>query len=134
MNEGNQKMAAKKIGKKTPSVAPGKVAKKRAKKKKRKVVAALAESSPAEISVLSTTEMLSGVYCNIATIKHTPREFLMDFVLGIESHHSLVARVITNPAHAKEISEALAQNIAKYEKKFGEIKVGRPKRVRRSVH
>ena len=127
-------MAAKKIGKKTPSVAPRKVAKKRAKKKKRRVVAALAESSPAEISVLSTTEMLSGVYCNIATIKHTPREFLMDFIWGVENQHSLVARVITSPGHAKEISEALAKNIAQFEKKYGEIEASKPKRIRRPVH
>lgn len=127
-------MVAKKIGKKTPSVAPGKVVKKRAKKKMRRVVAALKESSTPEVSAFASPELLKGAYCNIATIKHTPREFLMDFVWGVENQHSLVARVITSPAHAKEISEALAKNIAQYEKKYGEIETGKPKRVRRSVH
>lgn len=127
-------MAAKKIGKKSPGVAPGKVVKKRAKKKKRRVVAAITEPSRREISAHASPEMLKGTYCNIATIKHTPREFLMDFIWGVENQHSLVARVITSAAHAKEISEALAKNITQYEKRYGEIKVGEPKKSRRSLH
>lgn len=125
-------MAAKKIGKKTPGIAAGKSVRKRAKKKK--VATARSEPSPADIGVHSTAEILKGVYCNVATIKHTPREVVMDFVWSIEGHASLVARVITNLAHAKEISEALAKNIAGYEKKFGAIKTGRPKRSRTPVH
>ncbi len=123
-------MAAKKTGKK----APGKVVKKRAKKRKRKVVAALTEPSKPEISALASPELLKGAYCNMATMKHTPREVLMDFVLGVDNQHLLVARVITSPVHAKEISEALAKNIAQYEKKYGDIETGKPKGVKRPVH
>ena len=127
-------MAANKIGKKTPRVAPRKVVRTPTKKKKKKVAAARSEPSRAEITAQTTPEILKGAYCNIATMKHTPREFLMDFIWGVENQHSLVARVITSAAHAKEISEALAKNIAQYEKRYGEIKVGKPKKSRRSLH
>jgi hypothetical protein len=33
------------------------------------------------------------------------------------------SRVITSPAHAKRLAAALQDNIAKYEARFGEIKV-----------
>ena len=113
-------MAAKKVGKVTSSVF-AKTKKKRPKKKK--VAKRITESPPREVGLHATVETLNGVYCNVAQIKHTPREFMLDFIMGVDGHHSLVSRVITNPAHAKEIVEALATNIAQYEKKHGEIEI-----------
>jgi hypothetical protein len=113
-------MAAKKVSKKTPSVT-AKTTRKRAKAKKK--VARKIESPPKEVGLHANAEMLHGSYCNVAQIKHTPREFVLDFIMGVDNHHSLVSRVLTSPGHAKEIADALMLNIAQYENKFGEIEV-----------
>ncbi len=66
------------------------------------------------------------VYANLAKITHVALEFLVDFKrLGpetrqVESAPTLV-RVIMNPVIAKAFREALAENIRRYEEKFGEI-------------
>ena len=73
------------------------------------------------LKILSTKESLEGKYCNIAVIKHTTREFIIDFIFNVEEHTSLVSRVITNPKHAKEIYEVLGINIKQYEDNYGKI-------------
>lgn len=66
------------------------------------------------------------VYANLAKITHVALEFLMDFKrLGpenrdVESAPTLV-RVVMNPVIAKAFRDALAENIRRYEEKFGEI-------------
>jgi len=66
------------------------------------------------------------VYVNLAKITHVALEFLMDFKrLGpenrdVESAPTLV-RVVMNPVIAKAFRDALAENVRRYEQKFGEI-------------
>jgi len=66
------------------------------------------------------------VYANLAKITHVALEFLMDFKrLGpenrdVESAPTLV-RVVMNPVIAKAFRDALAENVRRYEQKFGEI-------------
>ena len=68
------------------------------------------------------------VYANLAKITHVALEFLMDFKrLGpenrdIESAPTLV-RVVMNPVIAKAFRDALAENVRRYEQKFGEIRI-----------
>ena len=64
---------------------------------------------------------LKGKYCNLAVIKHTEREFVFDFFLSIDNHNFLSSRVITNPKHAKEICDVLANNLKGYEARYGQI-------------
>lgn len=68
---------------------------------------------------------LEAVYANVAVISHTPAEMIMDFaqVLPRTPRGKIVARVIMSPMHAKMLHAALAQNIANYERQFGEIRV-----------
>lgn len=70
---------------------------------------------------------LEAVYGNIAFINHTPAEVVVDFaqVLPRMPRGSIVARVIMTPMHAKLLQMALAQNIANYERQFGEIRIPR---------
>jgi hypothetical protein len=75
-----------------------------------------------EVGILATGELLSGKYCNVALIKHTPREFVFDFLLAIENERVLISRIITNPKHAKKVHEVLGNNIKKYEEQHGTIK------------
>ena len=66
-----------------------------------------------------------GIYSNLAIITHSPAEFVIDFtrvLLGIPKA-KVHARIITTPQHAKLLQNALRDNIEKYEKTFGEIKI-----------
>jgi len=66
-----------------------------------------------------------GIYSNLAIITHSPAEFVVDFtrVLPGVPKAKVFARIITTPQHAKLLLNALRENIEKYEKSFGEIKV-----------
>jgi hypothetical protein len=68
---------------------------------------------------------LKAVYANVAFISHTPAEVVLDFaqVLPRMPRGSVQARIIMSPMHAKMLQQALAQNIANYERQFGEIRL-----------
>lgn len=66
-----------------------------------------------------------GIYSNLAIITHSPAEFVIDFtrVLPGVPKAKVHARIIMTPQHAKLLLNALKDNIEKYEKKFGEVKL-----------
>ena len=66
-----------------------------------------------------------GVYSNLAIITHSTAEFVIDFtcVLPGVPKAKVHARVIMTPQHAKLLLNALQDNIQKFEKKFGEVKL-----------
>lgn len=69
-----------------------------------------------------------GIYSNLAIITHSPAEFIIDFtrvVPGVPKA-KVHSRIITTPQHAKMFLNALQDNIARYEEKFGEIKIDFP--------
>ncbi len=68
---------------------------------------------------------LEAVYANLAFISHTPAELVIDFAqyLPRMPKGKVVARVIMSPLHAKMLQYALAQNLATYERQFGEVKL-----------
>ncbi len=76
----------------------------------------------AEIQVLANTDDLKGTYANLMQVNHTSDEFIMDFLMGFAGKATLNARLVTSPRHMKAMLHALADNIKKYEAKFGEIK------------
>lgn len=80
--------------------------------------------TPQRISIEIPKE-LEAVYANIAFISHTPAEIVLDFAqfLPRTPKGSVKARVIMSPMHAKMLQNALGQNIANYERQFGEIKI-----------
>lgn len=66
-----------------------------------------------------------GIYSNFVLITHSPAEFIIDFtrmVPGVPKA-KVYARIIMTPPHAKSLLKALEDNIKKYEKQFGEIKM-----------
>ncbi len=73
-------------------------------------------------------EVEGGVYSNVASIVHNKNEFILDFAVVVPGKDTapVRARVITNPVHAKQFLEALAENIANYERSFGEIALPMP--------
>lgn len=66
----------------------------------------------------------NGRYANAATIMHSPAEFIMDFLMLLPGNRrKVVSRVIVSPSQAKQIAEALSENVQRYEASYGEIRV-----------
>lgn len=65
------------------------------------------------------------LYTNVVRIAHSPSEIVFDFgrLLPGDKNAPIKARVMMSPLSAKLLQRALADNIAKYEAKFGEITV-----------
>ena len=61
----------------------------------------------------------------MAFINFTPAEMVLDFaqVLPRTPRGALTARVIMSPIHAKLLHAALGQNLANFERQFGEIRI-----------
>ncbi len=64
-------------------------------------------------------------YTNLARISHSPADIVIDFahMLPGEATATIQARVVMTPLSAKLLQRALAENLARYEAAFGEIKV-----------
>ena len=64
----------------------------------------------------------AGRYANAATIMHSPTEFIFDFLMMLPGdRRRVVSRVLTSPNHAKQFSQALMENLNRYEALYGEI-------------
>ena len=66
-----------------------------------------------------------GTYANLAVITHSSSEFILDFISimpGVPKAE-VQARVILAPEHAQRLLRALEENITKYERSFGQIRV-----------
>ncbi|HEY4492979.1 MAG TPA: DUF3467 domain-containing protein [Acidobacteriota bacterium] len=70
---------------------------------------------------------MQGKYSTMAQVTHTAEEFWIDFyaVLPNPQIARLLARIIVSPAHAKRLGQAILENVAKYESKFGAIEDAR---------
>ncbi|MGB7537096.1 MAG: DUF3467 domain-containing protein [Anaerolineales bacterium] len=68
---------------------------------------------------------LEPVYSNLALIAHSPAEIVIDFARMLPGMPKarVVSRVILTPLCTKALLRALGENIAKFEKQFGEIHV-----------
>lgn len=80
---------------------------------------------PQQINIELGEKEAEGTYSNLAIITHSPAEFVIDFtrVLPGVPKAKVLSRIITTPQHAKLLLNALRENIEKYEKMFGEIKI-----------
>jgi len=78
---------------------------------------------PGSIQVTASDETSRGRYSNSMLVTHTPEEFIMDWLLNSPTGAQLVSRVVVSPAHMKRILTALADNLRKFEEKFGAIKM-----------
>ena len=75
-----------------------------------------------EIKLEVDKDTARGRYANVAIIAHTKDEFIMDFALAYPGQSPVVnARVVTSPQHAKALLRSLADNINRYEARFGTI-------------
>jgi len=74
-----------------------------------------------EIKIKINDEQLKGAYANFMRVTHQQGEFVMDFAHLVPPTGIVTARVMTSPAHLKQIIKALEKNMADYEKKFGPV-------------
>ncbi|MBR1505805.1 MAG: DUF3467 domain-containing protein [Prevotella sp.] len=70
-------------------------------------------------------EIAQGEYANFAIITHSSSDFVIDFarVLPGVPKTQVKSRVILAPEHAKRLLGALQENIVRYEREFGPIKI-----------
>ena len=78
-----------------------------------------------KINIELDDKVSSGEYSNFVVVTHSPAEFVMDFtrILPGVPKAKVHSRIIMAPPHVKSFMMALKDNISKFEKKYGEIKV-----------
>ena len=74
-----------------------------------------------QLQIKATDEILKGEYANAMQVMHTKEEFVMDFLSTFPPVANLVGRIIVSPGQMKLIAKALNENIANYEKQFGDV-------------
>ena len=72
-----------------------------------------------------TPEIAQGEYANFAIITRSSSDFILDFarVLPGVPKTQVKSRVILAPEHAKRLLAALQENIMRYEREYGQIKI-----------
>lgn len=83
------------------------------------------ENQEGQFQIELSPEVAQGTYANLAIITHSSSEFIVDFVRMLPGvpKASVKSRVILAPEHAKRLLYALQENVAKYERSFGQIRV-----------
>lgn len=86
------------------------------------------QAQPNQIQIELPADKAAGVYTNLAVIAHSQTEFVMDFIqiLPGTPKAEVRSRVIMTPENAKRLLAALAENVQKFERSFGEVRTGGP--------
>ncbi|MDR2824540.1 MAG: DUF3467 domain-containing protein [Prevotellaceae bacterium] len=76
-----------------------------------------------QINIELSAEVAEGTYSNLAIISHSSSEFVLDFIRMMPGSPkaNVKSRIILTPEHAKRLMLVLNDNIAKFEKQFGNI-------------
>lgn len=77
------------------------------------------------LRVIVDDQIAQGEFVNFANIIHSPSEFVLDLgrIMPGKPEVKVYSRLIMTPLHAKQFLQALGQNIAIFESKFGEIRL-----------
>ena len=83
------------------------------------------ENKQQGLQIELTPEVAQGQYANFAIITHSSSDFVLDFarVLPGLPKSQVKSRVILAPEHAKRLLAALQENILRYEREYGPIKI-----------
>jgi hypothetical protein len=76
-----------------------------------------------QIQINTGDELMRGRYSNSLIVSHSPEEFIMDWLLNSPSGTFLVSRIMVSPGSLKRIVSALVDNLEKYERQYGPIRV-----------
>jgi hypothetical protein len=79
-----------------------------------------------QIKIVVGDQLALGTYANFASIVHNFAEFIIDFgrIVPGREEVQVVSRVVMTPVHVKQLLRALTENVAIYERGFGEIPEG----------
>jgi hypothetical protein len=79
-----------------------------------------------QIKIVVGDQLALGTYANFASIVHNYAEFIIDFgrIVPGRDEVQVVSRVVMTPVHLKQLLRALSENVAIYERNFGEIADG----------
>jgi len=82
------------------------------------------EENKNQLNIELDEKIAEGMYVNLAIINHSVSEFVVDFinVMPGTPKAKVKSRIILTPQHAKRLMKALAENIKRFEKGYGEIK------------
>lgn len=84
----------------------------------------MADPQPKQVNVELPND-LNATYSNFAIISHSPSEVIIDFAQILPGPGAAKARVqsrvLLTPQNAKMLHQALSQNLANYERRFGPI-------------
>ncbi len=86
------------------------------------------ESKKFNIQIQLDEDTAQGAYANLAMVNHSETEFVLDFIYvqPQQPKAKVRARIISSPKHTKRLLEALKENVAKHEKRFGKIDISGP--------
>ena len=78
-----------------------------------------------KLNINLSPEVAEGSYSNRAIVAHSSSEFVVDFVRMMPGQKSanVQSRIIMTPENTKKLLFALQENVVKYEKQFGNIKI-----------
>ena len=78
-----------------------------------------------KLNINLSPEVAEGSYSNLAIVAHSSSEFVVDFVRMMPGQKSanVQSRIIMTPENTKKLLFALQENVVKYEKQFGSIKL-----------
>ena len=81
-----------------------------------------------KLNIELSNEVAQGSYSNLAIVTHSPSEFVLDFIRMLPGipKPQVGNRIIMTPDNIKRLSQAIADNIRKYESEFGEIELNDP--------
>ena len=85
----------------------------------------MADNQNNQLQIELPQEVAQGEYANFAIITHSSSDFIVDFarVLPGLPKAQVKSRVILAPEHAKRLLGALQENIMRYEKEYGPIRI-----------
>ena len=77
------------------------------------------------INIELSEKAAEGAYSNLVLVSHSPTEFVIDFakLLPGPPKAKVHTRIIMTPQHTKSLIATLQDNIAKYERNFGEVQM-----------
>ncbi|MGM9775081.1 MAG: DUF3467 domain-containing protein [Candidatus Egerieousia sp.] len=78
-----------------------------------------------QLNIELNAEVAKGAYSNFSVISHSANEFVIDFLSMLPGMPKalVINRIIMTPENAKRLAMALKDNVAKFEAKFGEIRI-----------
>ena len=81
------------------------------------------QPTPANRQEIKIADNIPGAeYANAMQANHNKDEFQIMFLNIMGASGKVTGKIITNPGHFKRMIAAMADNLKKYEEKFGEVK------------